>query len=88
MMTAKEAREKLETNSALYQHIEEKITNLINVAIKNGRDYIKYEVSTDEEEPYWECNKMARCQIITDFVQKYGYETYRFADNKAVEIRW
>ena len=88
MMTAKEAREKLETESTLYKHIDEKITNLIDVAIKNGRGYIKYEVATNEEEPYWECNKVARCQIITKFVQKYGYVAATYADNKAVEIRW
>lgn len=88
MMTAQEAREKLETESTLYKHIDEKITNLIDVAIKNGQGYIKYEVATDEEEPYWECNKVARCQIITKFVQKYGYVTATYADNKAVEIRW
>lgn len=88
MITAKEAREKLETNSTLYKHINEKVTNLIDTAIKNGQGYIKYEVATNEEEPYWECNKVARCQIIADFVQKYGYETYRYADNKTIEIRW
>lgn len=88
MITAKEAREKLETNSTLYKHINEKVTNLIDTAIKKGRGYIKYEVATDEEEPYWECNKVARCKIITKFVQKYGYEASSYADNKAVEIRW
>lgn len=88
MITAKEAREKLETESILYKHIDEKITNLIDAAIKKGRGYIKYEVATDEEEPYWECNKVARCEIITRFVQKYGYEASSYADSKSVVIRW
>ena len=73
MITAKEARERVENNSTTFKHLKEKMTQLIEQAIQKGDFSIVYPDG---------------CKIVCEFAQKYGYITHTYSDNKRVCISW
>ena len=89
MITATEARKRLEENTPLYKHLEEKMTRLIEMALKNGHYYVNYQLDTIDEFPYWKnYTKEQSCRIVCDFVKKFGYKVFVSADRKRVQVQW
>lgn len=89
MITATEARKRLEENTPLYKHLEEKMTHLIEMALKNGYDYVNYDLDAFDEFPYWKNHTREQsCHIVCDFVKKFGYKVFVYADRKRVQVQW
>lgn len=89
MITAKEARERVENSSTTLKHLKEKMTQLIEQAIQKGDFSIVYNLAALDEMRYWNNYSYPdSCKIVCEFAQKYGYKTHTYSDNKRVCISW
>lgn len=89
MMTATEARERLEKTAPVYKHLDNKLQQLLDEAIRNGVDYIRYKITEDGEYPHWyNFTKEHSCKIICDYAEKHGYRTNANANFTYVDISW